>query len=45
MGAIGLLLNLSRGEEQRIVIDKLQGLTERKKAFVAVYGRARGVNK
>ncbi len=45
MGAIGLLLNLSRGEEQRIIIDKSQGLTERKKAFVAVYGRARGVNK
>jgi len=43
MGAIGLLLNLSRGEEQRIIIDKTQGLTERKKALVAVYGRTREV--
>ena len=44
MGAIGLLLNLSRGEEQRIIIDKTQGLTERKKALLAVYGRTREVN-
>jgi cell division protein FtsW len=44
MGAVGLLLNLSRGEEQRIIIDKTQGLTDRKKALVAVYGRTREVN-
>ncbi len=38
MAAIGILLNLSRGEESRKVVDKTQEIIVRKKAKRAVYG-------
>ncbi|HET6514694.1 MAG TPA: putative lipid II flippase FtsW [Thermodesulfovibrionales bacterium] len=41
MAAIGILLNLSRGEEEREIVDKNKILIEKKKALMAVYGRSR----
>jgi cell division protein FtsW len=39
MVAIGILLRLSRNEEVKHVRDKTEGLIQRKKALVSVYGR------
>jgi cell division protein FtsW len=41
MTAVGILLNLSRGAEERVVRDKNEVLIEKKKALMAVYGRSR----
>ena len=45
MVAVGLLLKLSRGEEVRKVIDKTEGLIERKKALMSVYGRGHALSR
>lgn len=37
--AVGILLNLSKGEDKRIVADRTKGLIDRKKALISVYGR------
>lgn len=37
--AVGILLNLSRGEDRRSVTDKTKVLIDRKKALISVYGR------
>lgn len=41
MTAVGILLNLSRGVPERKRADKTEGVIERKKALMAVYGRSR----
>ena len=41
MTAVGILLRLSRGVEERRVIDRTEGLMRRKKALMSVYGRTR----
>lgn len=41
MAAIGILLNLSKGEDERKVIDRTKELVMRKKALRAVYGNKR----
>lgn len=45
MVAVGLLLRLSRGDEVRRVIDKTEGLIERKKALMSVYGRGHALSR
>lgn len=39
MTAVGILLRLSKGEIKRKRVDKTEGMIERKKAFMSVYGR------
>ncbi len=39
MAAIGILLNLSKGEDERKVIDRTRDMVVRKKALRAVYGK------
>jgi len=43
MAAVGILLNLSKGEDYRRAIDRTKELVMRKKALRAVYGRGRCV--
>ena len=38
MVAVGILLNLSKGEDSRRVVDRTKELVMRKKALRAVYG-------
>lgn len=45
MVAVGVVLRISRGDEVREPFDKTEGLLERKKALVSVYGRRRMVNR
>jgi cell division protein FtsW len=45
MVAVGLLLRLSKGEEVRKVVDKTEGLIERKKALMSVYGRGHALSR
>ncbi|MCL5022998.1 MAG: putative lipid II flippase FtsW [Nitrospirae bacterium] len=44
MTAIGILLRLSKGDGPRTVADKTEGLIERKKAVMSVYGRRRALS-
>lgn len=39
MAAVGILLNLSKGEERRKVVDRTKDMVVRKKAVRAVYGK------
>ncbi|MGD0885710.1 MAG: putative lipid II flippase FtsW [Thermodesulfovibrionales bacterium] len=41
MVAVGILLNVSRGVKETIIVDKTEGLIKRKKALMSVYGRSR----
>lgn len=45
MVAVGMLLRLSKGEEVKRVIDRTEGLIERKKALVSVYGRRHALSR
>jgi len=41
--AIGILLNISKGRDERSRIDRTEGLIRRKKAVMSVYGRQRSL--
>ncbi len=45
MAAVGILLRLSKGEEVRRVMDRTEGLIERKKAVMSVYGRSHALSR
>ncbi len=45
MAAVGILLRLSKGEEVRKVVDRTEGLIERKKAVMSVYGRRHALSR
>lgn len=45
MVAVGILLRLSKGDEVKRVPDKTEGLIERKKALMSVYGRRHALSR
>ncbi len=45
MVAVGILLRLSKGEEEKRIVDKTEGLIERKKALMSVYGRRQALSR
>jgi cell division protein FtsW len=45
MVAVGILLRLSKGDEEKKIVDKTAVLIEKKKALVSVYGRRLAINR